>query len=215
MTDDSKPFDLNPILEETKRIKVANRVPDFLFNGSDEPLTDGDLLRWAGAPFSIIGPQLSLPAIEAVFPGIFPGKDDFVQFYLRYNGGSRKPHGCIMHCGNAEHRVSRDRLDKLNLEGFRSIPLEAEDRMLPFANMLLHQATMERIYATIPEMKAFLDEHMAIAFDHSGNDLCLSRTTGRIFFMDWTAYKLGSVEIAPSFREFVLKFWITPQPQLD
>jgi hypothetical protein len=95
----------------------------------------------------------------------------------------------------------------LNLEGFHSISLDAEERMHPFSNMLRSHATMARIYAGVPEMKAFLDEHIGIAFDHTGNALCLSRRSGRIFFMDWMTYKEGSVEVASSFREFVLKFW--------
>jgi hypothetical protein len=56
----------------------------------------------------------------------------------------------------------------------------AEDRLLPFANMLTHHATMSRIYREVPAMRLFLGEHMEIAFDHSGNDLCLNLQNGRI-----------------------------------
>jgi len=168
---------------------------------------DDEFFRNAGAQFSIVGPLISEAEICAVFPERFAGRDDLVQFYLRYNGGSRSPKGCIMHCGSPAHRIPRNELEKLNLEGFRSIPLVADNRMPPFANMLLHHATMARIYLQIPEMKTFLDEHIAIAFDHSGRDLCVSRQSGRIFFMDWTAYKEGPLRIASSFREFVERFW--------
>jgi len=102
-------------------------------------------------------------------------------------------------------------LAKLNLEGFRSVPLNADDRMPPFANMLRHHMTLERIYSQVSEMRSFLEEHMEIAFDHSGRDLCISRQSGRIFFMDWTAYKEGPVEVASSFREFVQRFWNSHQ----
>jgi hypothetical protein len=112
-----------------------------------------------------------------------------------------------MNFGNPAHRILRNQLDRLNLEGFRSIPLAAEDRMIPFANMLRHHETMARIYAEVPEMKAFLEGHMEIGFDHTGNDLCISRNSGRIFFMDWRTYKEGPVEVASSFREFIAKFW--------
>jgi hypothetical protein len=169
----------------------------------------------AGAQFAIVGPPISRAEIDAVFPEAFPGKEDLVRFYLRYNGGSRTPQGCIMHCGNPAHRLTRKQLDRLNLEGFRSIPLVAGDRMLPFANLLSHHATNARIYAQIPEMKAFLEEHMEIAFDHTGNDLCLSRRSGRILFMDWTTYKEGPAEVASSFRDFVIKFWNAPYVPQD
>lgn len=86
--------------------------------------------------------------------------------------------------------------------------------MPPFSNMLGHHAATARIFAQIPEMHAFLEEHMGIAFDHTGNDLCLSRQSGRIFFMDWTTYKEGPVEVASSFREFVVKFWNIPHASL-
>jgi len=59
-------------------------------------------------------------------------------------------------------------------------------------------------------MKTFLEQHMEIAFDHSGNDLCLNLQNGRIFFIDWESYAEGAVEITPSFHEFVLKFWNIP-----
>lgn len=171
-----------------------------------DPAED-EFFRNAGAQFSIVGPLISESEICAVLPESFAGKDDVVEFYVRFNGGSRSPKGCVMHCGSPAHLVPRNELEKLNLEGFRSIPIVADDRMLPFANMLLHHSTMARIYLQIPEMKAFLDEHIAIAFDHSGRDLCISRQSGRIFFIDWTAYKEGPLEIATSFREFVERFW--------
>lgn len=179
-------------------------------NTSGIPLFDpseDEFFRNAGVQFSIVGPLVSEAEIREVFPEPFLGRDDLVQFYLRYNGGSRSSKGCIMHCGSPAHCVPRNELQKLNLEGFRSIPVRPDDRMLPFANMLAHHATMARIYLKIPEMKAFLDEHIGIAFDHIGRDLCISRQSGQIVFMDWTAYKEGPVEVASSFIEFVQRFW--------
>jgi len=172
-----------------------------------KPFPDEKFFQDAGAQFSIVGPQISEDAINAVFPESFPGKEDFVQFYLRYNGGSRTQQGCIAYCALPAHRILRSQLDKLSLECFRTLSLDSEKRMPPFSNMLGHHTAMARIYAKIPAMKAFLDEHMEIAVDHTGNDLCLSRQSGRAFFMDWSAYKDGPVEVASSFREFVLKFW--------
>jgi hypothetical protein len=176
---------------------------------------DSGFFRDAAAQFSIAGPLISELQINEIFPEPFPGKDDLVQFYLRFNGGSRTPHGCIAHCANPKHGVLRSELDKLRLEGFRSIPLVAEDRMLPFANMLAHQKTMARIYAGIAEPRQFLEEHMAIAFDHTGNDLCISRKTGRVFFMDWRVYKEGALKVAESFRELVAKFWNVTLDRID
>lgn len=66
---------------------------------------------------------------------------------------------------------------------------------------------MKRIYAEVPEMTAFLTEHIAIAKDHSGRDLCISRQSGRVVFMDEEEDKLGSVEVASSFSDFLARFW--------
>jgi hypothetical protein len=176
-------------------------------NVSGKSLLDEKFYEDAGAQFSIVGPQISEDAINTIFPEVFPGKEEFVQFYSRYNGGSRTPQGCIAYCGVAAHRISRNQLDKLDLGCFRTLSLDVEKRMPPFSNMLGHHTAMVRIYAEVPAMKVFLDEHIEIAFDHTGNDLCLNRRSGRVFFMDWSAYKEGPVEVAASFREFVLKFW--------
>lgn len=51
---------------------------------------------------------------------------------------------------------------------------------------------------------------MEIAFDHNGNDLCISRQNGRDLFMDWEKYKEGLIEVASSFHEFVEKYWNNP-----
>jgi hypothetical protein len=195
-------------------VKTSGTAPyDLNLNKTFRP--EEQFLVDACAQFSIMGPLISETEIDAVLPESFPGKDMLIEFYLRYNGGSRSPKGCVFHCGNPAHRISHDRLETLDLEGFYSIPLAAEDRMPPFANILRHHATMVRIYANVPDAKAFIEEHIAIAFDHTGNDLCISRYTGRVFFMDWGAYRKGPVEIAQSFRDLVVRFWNNPSKSND
>jgi hypothetical protein len=166
-----------------------------------------NFFRDAGAQFGIVGPQISEAEIDAVFPEPFPGKEDLVQFYLHYNGGSRTELGGTVHCGNPEHRVSRDHLEKMKVEGFFSIHGNAEEKVLGFQSMLKHHALMTRVFAGIPEVKAFLEKNMPIAFEHSGRGLWIDKRSGRVRFMDLESYREGPVEIAPSFHEFVLKFW--------
>lgn len=169
-------------------------------------MLDEEFLRAARAQFAIVGPPVTEEEILHVFPDPFPGRDDLFQFYLQNNGGGRTERSCLIFCGNPQHVVPRDKLDQIRVECFRSIFLP-EKRVLPFSSMLAHHATMARIYADISDMTEFLERHMPIAADHSGRDLCLSRENGSVWFMDWEDYKLGPVEIAPSFREFVAKFW--------
>lgn len=170
-------------------------------------MLDDDFLQVARTQFAIVGPDVSEEVILSVFPDPFPGRDDLVQFYRQMNGGGRTERGCLIFCRNREHKVSRNDLGNIRIECFQSIFKTKEERVLPFASMLGHHATMKRIYAEIPEMMAFLDEHIAIAHDHSGNDLCISRQSGSVLLMDWLEYKLGPVEVAASFSEFVTRFW--------
>ncbi len=84
-------------------------------------------LEEAGRRFAIVVPPISEEAINAIFSTPFPGKEDLVQFYLCYNGGSRTPQGCIIACANPAHRVSRDDLIHLRVEGFLSVSVDPED----------------------------------------------------------------------------------------
>jgi hypothetical protein len=173
-------------------------------------MSQEDFIRDAKERFGIVGPQTSEDEIEAVFPDAFPGREDLKQFYLLYNGGSRTELGGTVYCGNPEHRVSRDHLEKIRVEGFFSISRDPQKRMLGFHSMIGCRATRLRTFSDVPEMKTFLEGHMPIAFDHSGNYLWINLQSGHIQFLDWDAYREGPVEVAPSFREFVTKFWIEP-----
>jgi len=172
---------------------------------------DEDELQSAGRHFAMVGPRISEADIDSIFPGAFPGKEDFAQFYLRYNGGSRTPQGCVIHCGNPDHKVSRDHLDKMIVEGFMSVSLDPHDRMLPFKPIIGHLAAMRRIYVDVAEMKEFLQQNIPFAFDHSGEDICVNLSSGSMCYMDYTEYRKGAIEIAPSFRDFVLEYWVNAE----
>jgi hypothetical protein len=139
--------------------------------------------------FCIVGPQTSEAEIDAVFPNKFPGREALVQFYLRHNGGSRTENGCLIHCGNPEHRVSRDHLEKIEIEGFFSISRSAEERVLPFKSMLRSRASRMQTFAEVPQMKDFLEKHLPIAFDHCGDDCWVDLQSGRIDYVLWRSWK--------------------------
>jgi hypothetical protein len=167
-----------------------------------------EFLRESRERFAIVGPPVSEAEIVALFSVPFPGRDDLVQFYSNVNGGSRTPQGCLIHCGNPAHKVSRDRLNEIRIEGFFSISRDATDKMLPFAPMLGQYASTLTTFGQSPEVKTFLEHHKPVAFDHSGNDIWIDLESGRLRFMDWDAYEDGPVEIASSFQEFVTRFWV-------
>ena len=166
-----------------------------------------NFLRDARERFAILGPPVSEAEILAVFPVPFWGREDLVQFYLHNNGGSRTSTGGAYACGNPEHRVSRNHLEKMRVEGFFSIQRSVEERVPALRPMLKYHALMSDRLKHNPEMKLFLENHMPVAFDHSGNDIWIDFRDGGFHFMDWQAYREGPVKIALSFREFVDKFW--------
>jgi hypothetical protein len=176
---------------------------------------DEDELQAAARHFAIVGPPVSEADIDTIFPGSFPGKEDLAQFYLWRNGGSRTPQGCVIHCGNPKHKVARHHLDKMIVEGFMSVPLEPTDRMLPFKPISGHLTTMRKIYAQVPEMEKFLQQNIPFAFDHSGEDICVNLSDGSVSYMDYTEYRKGSIQVAPSFRHFVLEYWVNAEHRLE
>jgi hypothetical protein len=175
-----------------------------------------EFLSGARVRFGIVGPPVSETDIVRIFPNPFPGREDLVQFFVHQNGGSRTAQGCLVHCGNPAHRVDRDHLEAMKLEGFFSVSNDPEERMLPFAPILHHHAAIRNTFARVPEIGTFLERHRPIAFDHSGNDLWIDLETGTIRWMDWNAHRAGPVDVAPSFQEFVSRFWIdAPPPERD
>ena len=186
----------------------------FLDNAQDIGMFDEVELEKAGKYFAIVGPQVSEADINTIFPTSFPSKDDLVQFYLRYNGGSRSPQGCVIFCGNPAHKTSREALDKLNVEAFSSVSLNPNDRMLPFSPILRHHAAMLELYAKTPSMKEFYEQHLPFAFGHSGEDLCINLMNGSIWYMDYTEYQNGAIEISSTFRDFILNYWNNAEPRV-
>lgn len=169
-------------------------------------------LQTAGKHFAIVGPRVSEADIDAIFPGSFPGKEDLVQFYLRYNGGSRTERGCLMHCGNTAHKVSRHELEKMEVEGFMSVSRDSQDRMLPFRPILRRHATMLAMFSEIAATKEFCEQNIPFAFAHNGEDICINLNDGSVRYMDWENYREGAVAISPSFQDFVLRFWVNAAP---
>ena len=170
-------------------------------------MLDAEFLRTARAQFAIVGPPVTEDVILSVFPKPFPGREDLIQFYLAQNGGGRTEQSCLAFCAIREHIVPRERVQQVRVECFLSIFQDANEKVPPFGSILKVHATMARIYASVPEMAAFLESHTAVARDHSGRDLCVNTANGSVWFLDWKEYKLGPIEIASSFRDFVEKFW--------
>lgn len=141
--------------------------------------------------FAIVGPPVSEAEINASFPVPFPGRDDLVQFYLNNNGGSRSETGGTFYCGIQAHRVSRHDFANMRLEGFFSLWRFSEERVLGVRCMQRYHASRLGTFSGVPEVKAFLECHKPVAFDHSGNDIWIDLDSGCLHFMEGTSMRMG------------------------
>lgn len=171
-------------------------------------MIDEHFLTEVGSKFGITGPPITKAEIDAALPSSFPGKDDVIRFYLRNNGGSRTRQGGTFYCRIPGHQVTRDHLDKIRVEGFYAIHRNPEEKVLGFLSMLKKHALFSKKCNRYPELKAFVEHNMPLAFDHCGNDFWIDVNSGHVHYMLADAMKDGPIDIAPSFQEFVAKFWI-------
>jgi len=170
-------------------------------------MSNSEFVHDTRAPFRIVGPPVTEHEINAVFSTSFPGKGVLVQFYLRHNGGCRTLKGGVFTCGAPGQRITHDSLENLRIEGFYSISLDPQERMLPVRSMLRSYATYKRVFAEVPEMATFLDAHLPIAWDHTG-DMCLIDTaTGAVRLWLVRTWREGAIEVAKDFSEFVSRYW--------
>jgi hypothetical protein len=174
-----------------------------------------DFLEPAHSQFGIIGPPISAELITATFADCFSAEHDLVQFYLRNNGGCRNVEGCLTHCGNPSHRVTRDSLDRLRIEGFFVIPSSHDDKYLRYRSMGKYYKSRLSTFSEQPEMTAFLRAHRPIATDHTGNDCWVNLHDEGVSYVLWDSWRLGPVKVATTFREFVERFWIKTVPDPD
>ena len=171
-------------------------------------MLDDTILSKAQSEFSVTGPQVTEDVIHAALPYLFPGKSDVVQFYLRMNGGSRTQHGGTLYFMIPEQQVTRNHLDKIRTEGFYSIHTNSEEKVLGLRSMLKMRALFSRKSDPYPQLKAFVDTHIPIAFDRCGNDFWIDLVTGQIDYMLLDSMQEGPINVASSFQDFVLRFWI-------
>lgn len=171
-------------------------------------MLDEQILSEARARFAITGPPVTAAGIESALPQSFQGKDDLIQFYLSNNGGSRTRFGGTVYCGDPKHQVSRDHPENARAEGFYAIHLNADEKMIGFLSMLKHHALMSRKCDKYPQLKAFVEQHMPLAFDHCGNEFWIDVETGIIRYLFVDSMLDGPIDIASSFQEFLLNLWI-------
>lgn len=157
--------------------------------------------------FDTSGPRVVKVQINLVLPFDFPGKDDFIQFYLSQNGGNfYKP---VFHYRDTFYKVSKSEINVVNIEYFYSIP-----RFLGDEDMSLIDAwELKKLYAErlaefsleqSQKLQKFTETHFPFAGGASGT-FWIDIKTGHIKLLDNGCGDDDpdhAPEIAFSFRDF-------------
>lgn len=138
--------------------------------------------------------DLSEQQINNVIFHNFIGKEDFIKFYLSYNG-IYFPEGAMVNY----YRMSKGDYSTVEIESFYHIRNESNHSNVSLAE--IWEYTKKRS----SEAKKFAESHIPFAGDTSGNDFWIEIPSGQIIYMSWE-YGLpdGKILIAPTFKSFCL-----------
>lgn len=150
-----------------RHIELSN---DLLFETDNNGITEEDILN--------------------IIPRRLRNKEDFIEFYLKYNEAFF-PDGAFVRRSRF-YEIKEDEYDELEVEIFYNIKRKLNE---------IWEATKENS----KEAKEFAEEHMPFAGDAAGNDFWVEISTGIIKYISWEDDFPEAITIAaPNFREFCL-----------
>jgi len=135
----------------------------------------------------ILNKGVTKEQIESVISQDFKGKEDFIRFYLRYDGVFFNE-GAV---------ISTEPFQKDDEEEYYELEIE-------FIYSMKHLTEMWRaIKERSPEAEKFVEKHIPFARDAAGNDFFIEIPTGEIKKISWE-YDIeeGLIWVAPNFKEF-------------
>ena len=166
--------------------------------------------------FETVGPPITAEQINRAIPEEFLGKDQFVKFYLCHNGGlmSKNTH----FYRDIFHKVGPNDFNELYVHDFYSIPPNPGAK-LP-ASILASREAIRQGCGDLRYQGAgggayidFVDSHIPISGDASGDDIWIHIPSGRIRYVNFDcAPEDGPIEVAPSFIDFVSNLGIGLRP---
>lgn len=131
-------------------------------------------------------PRASCEAVEAVFPGDFPGKEALIHFYTEVGAGSF-PGGASVTSSEAEGAGAPE----YGMEVVRFFSLEELPGYLAE-------------YQEFGDFETYCKGYVPIANDGCGNDFFVSTRTGEVFYLDHEyGFEEGIFKVAGSFAEFL------------
>ncbi len=140
--------------------------------------------------FEVDTNKVTKSQIENIIPINLKNKEDFIEFYLKYNGIYFSKGAFIRR--SKFYEIKQNDYDELEIEYFYGIEKNLKE---------IWEATKENSI----EAKEFAEKHMPFAGDAAGNDFWVEISSGIIKYISWEDDFPEAITIAaPNFREFCL-----------
>lgn len=150
---------------------------------------DNLFFKNAALNIQILNKDVTKEKIESVISKDFKGKEDFIQFYLAYDG--------IFF--NEGAVISTEKFQNIEDEEYYELEIE-------FIYSIEHLKEMwEAIKERSEDTKKFIETHIPFARDAAGNTFFIEIPTGEIIYISWEYdVEEGLIWVAPSFKDFYL-----------
>lgn len=149
--------------------------------------------------FNDSSPPAPVDLIAAMMPGRFPGRDDFIEFYSKHNGGYFD--GGAVFYRDTFYEVGAEDRNRLELEAFHCIrvPGMPSNPRLASIDEVMEWRAVHHLDAL-----AFLQSHIPFAGDCGDNDYWLDAQTGCVKFTiaGERIHADGVIPVAPDFLSF-------------
>ena len=110
----------------------------------------------------------------------FPGKNDFVEFYLSHNGGSFTEGAGLF---ADDHIKVPDDYKEIEVENFLHIPLSDDGDAKPYTYSIAKEK--ERRYGYSEKFDSFILSHIPFADNAGDNTFWLDKITGEVKYIDY------------------------------
>ncbi|MEA0554827.1 SMI1/KNR4 family protein [Lysinibacillus irui] len=144
--------------------------------------------------------SISLSQINEIVPDEFPGKKDFIKFYLTTNGGVFSK-GAYIYPDNFYEASNKDYYS-IEIGSFFHIPLIEDEEDSDYTTSI--ERAKDRRIDYSEEFEDFVLFHIPFADNHADNDFWIDIQTGEIKYMDYeVSYDPeNAIIVAPSFLDF-------------
>lgn len=144
--------------------------------------------------------NISLSEINEIVSDEFPGKKDFIEFYIAKNGGVFTKGAYIY--PDHFYEISNKDYFSIEIGSFFHVPL-IEDKDDSYYTTSIEKAKDRRIDYS-EDFENFVLFHIPFADNHADNDFWIDIQTGEIKYMDYEESfdPNDAIVVAPSFMEF-------------